>query len=615
MAFLELPRRVELLAYQSAWVFGVATFTLVLCLLFDRSPMLVLYTFLVAWPMSSFTGIPLCSSLDRTVLPLAVAELRRAPNAKLPTGGIYWPRQSWYLPYSSAAIIGSMMVFVGVVAASQWERVVRAAAESLVAGQDTAAAFAVMYSELLAPLTVIGLWTLAVACVASWSIGARQREGSRAIHASIEALAAGAPAPPAWIGTDELGDLARHTAGISSDMRVVLDRIERGDLSAMAEERSGLLSFFRRSQLAQARLADAMVRLSRGEVSDAETLGGDLGRSFGQLNDALRETILQARTIAEGDLRRDMEVEGPLGEAVQRMTRRLRDAVGQMQGTGGELEAIVAALHSAAAQLSAATAEQVAALTETSATATEMSQTSAVSAERAAELIRSGERAAELVEEGGRAAKTAIDAMAAISASFGKVSAASRELAERVQRIDRIIETVGFLADQSSTLAINAAIEAARAGEAGKGFAAVAREVRALAHDSRQATAEVREILGEIRQRSQAVEALVSAGSGTAEDGSRQVARMELAVSGLGKASQDSVQLMRQVEASARQNQAGVGQILQAISSTQAAAESVRDGAQSLSANAGKAREMSEALKRTSDAYKLSAGEAPPRST
>ncbi len=73
-------------------------------------------------------------------------------------------------------------------------------------------------------------------------------------------------------------------------------------------------------------------------------------------------------------------------------------------------------------------------------------------------------------------------------------------LSEQSQAIGEIIATVNDLAEQSNLLAVNAAIEAAQAGEQGKGFAVVAQEVRSLAEQSKQATAQVRGILSDIQK-------------------------------------------------------------------------------------------------------------------
>jgi methyl-accepting chemotaxis protein len=72
-------------------------------------------------------------------------------------------------------------------------------------------------------------------------------------------------------------------------------------------------------------------------------------------------------------------------------------------------------------------------------------------------------------------------------------------LSEAATRIAKVVSLINGVAGQTNLLALNATIEAARAGEAGKGFAVVASEVKALAHQTAQATEDIQSHVASIR--------------------------------------------------------------------------------------------------------------------
>ncbi|ASI76130.1 methyl-accepting chemotaxis protein [Bacillus pacificus] len=65
------------------------------------------------------------------------------------------------------------------------------------------------------------------------------------------------------------------------------------------------------------------------------------------------------------------------------------------------------------------------------------------------------------------------------------------QLVVRTQDIDKALQTITYISEQTNLLSLNAAIESARAGEHGKGFAVVSEEVRKLAEQSKQAATDI----------------------------------------------------------------------------------------------------------------------------
>jgi methyl-accepting chemotaxis protein len=121
--------------------------------------------------------------------------------------------------------------------------------------------------------------------------------------------------------------------------------------------------------------------------------------------------------------------------------------------------------------------------------------------------------AANIVEEATRCTDSAIANTAA--------------LVTTVKDIDKVATLITAVARQTNLLALNAAIEANRAGEAGRGFAVVAQEVKALAAQTTDALAEIKDKTLSVGQ---VIELVQSANTAMAES-MLQVSDMSNAIS------------------------------------------------------------------------------------
>ncbi len=87
----------------------------------------------------------------------------------------------------------------------------------------------------------------------------------------------------------------------------------------------------------------------------------------------------------------------------------------------------------------------------------------------------------------------------AIKITVTETAAKAQKLGESSQEISQAVNLISRFAAQTHLLALKASIEAARAGEQGKGFAVIADEVRSLATQSAQATAEIETLVSKIQ--------------------------------------------------------------------------------------------------------------------
>ena len=218
----------------------------------------------------------------------------------------------------------------------------------------------------------------------------------------------------------------------------------------------------------------------------------------------ISQALDAAEEIAEGNLTRPIKVDGNdeagrLLAAMTKMQDKLRDTLQRIAGSATQLA-------SAAEELNAVTDESARGLTqqnnEIEQAATAVNEMTSAVEEVARNAVSTSEASRNATTSAGDGRDLVQETVSAIERMSGDVQATATligELANESRDIGKVLDVIRGLADQTNLLALNAAIEAARAGEAGRGFAVVADEVRALAHRTQQSTSEIERMIGSIQ--------------------------------------------------------------------------------------------------------------------
>jgi PAS domain S-box-containing protein len=442
---------------------------------------------------------------------------------------------------------------------------------------------------------VFGVLLLIVFGLVSWIVRSTAQR-IRRLARTADRIAAGEVSLNAEVeGADELAALARSFNTMTGTLRATIEQVSAQESRMQAILGSTADGIITIDDLGRITWVNAAVERLFGARAD-ELLGRDVatlvaapdghepdGLLAHDLHHGMAQAVGKERELQ--GLRRDgtrfplaLRVSG-LRHAGARLFIGTMQDITERKRAEAERESLLETIREAVGRHSTATAqilastsdqaagaqEQAAAVSQTVATVDQVAQTSAQGAQRAKGVGEAVQNALDVGQNGRRAIEDSIAALDRLKEQVESTAQNILMLAEQAQAIGEIIATVNDIAEQTNLLALNAAIEASRAGEHGKGFAVVASEVKALADQSKRATAQVRQILGEIQKATNT--AVLST-----EEVTRGVASAIWAGSQSGQTINtladtlaDAAQAAAQIAASAGQQATGMAQINHAM--------------------------------------------------
>ncbi len=294
-----------------------------------------------------------------------------------------------------------------------------------------------------------------------------------------------------------------------------------------------------------------------------------------------------------------------LQQTFRRMVENLRSQTVAIQEGVSVLAAAAGEILSSTAQIASAAAETATAVNETTVTVEEVKQTTELSTQKARNVAESAQRSLTVSRQGRKSVEDTVHGMSRIREQMETVAESIVSLSEQSQAIGEIIATVNDLAEQSNLLAVNAAIEAAKAGEHGKGFAVVAQEMRSLAEQSKQATAQVRIILNDIQKATNAAVMATEQGSKAVEAGEKQSVEAGEAILLLSDSIAESASSSAQIAASSQQQMVGMDQVALAMENIKEASTMSVSSSQQTEQSAQNLHELGQMLKQLVARFKL----------
>jgi len=320
----------------------------------------------------------------------------------------------------------------------------------------------------------------------------------------------------------------------------------------------------------------------------------------------LTRGVTFAEDMAGGDLSRDLDVAqndetGKLAGAMNKMIKNLRqmisnlsEGVQTLSASSGELSAVASVMSKETQESSelavsvAAAAEEMSTNMSSVAAAVEETSTNVNSVSAAAEEMSA--TISDIAKNSDESKKITEEAVA----QAGNASEKVKELGQAAMEIGQVTDTITDISEQTNLLALNATIEAARAGEAGKGFAVVANEIKALAHQTAEATTQITEKIERMQGSSNETTAEI-------KEITRVINAVNDIVSTIAAAVEEQSQVTNEIAENVSQASLGIAEVTENVSQASLASDEVAQSIAKVSASLETISGRSNNVNKTSD--------------
>jgi len=387
-------------------------------------------------------------------------------------------------------------------------------------------------------------------------------------------------------GDDEIGRLNR---GFNDVVRTL--RSNMGTLRKMALN----------VREAVGRMEEVFHRVGDGaerQLGSVEEMGAMLDTVQEAQHEVFRRADAAARLFQE-NVASILEVRASIAE-INRTTKTL------FENTDNSYRA-VRGISASTRQIASSSDELTGTIDETSVSVEEVSATVRQVAQKVRESARAADEVTTAINE------TGMGAVTAARRGMEKIREEVRASAETIQRlgkrshdIEKILEVIREVTEQTNLLSLNAAILAAQAGEHGKGFGVVADEIGSLAERTSLSTHEIASIVETIRREIHDAVRRIEAGMERVEEGSRLTDEVEQALGQTRSYAESASEMARAIERATTEQARNIRYITESVGRIQEmnrqVAQAIRQqegGLDELLRNVGSMRDAAEVVRKS----------------